>query len=114
MLATSIKLLKRGGIGFVAGFVCAVAVLVFLDWLPTSPDLSQFELDEQARFLRLATAIAVGTALFVMFAATIRVSQFWLWFTVAFGCIAVVPVGQFPDGSLVPLGMCSSTRDFSV
>ncbi|MDB5341066.1 MAG: hypothetical protein JWN70_6685 [Planctomycetaceae bacterium] len=104
MFATTVNVLKRGGIGFVAGFICAIMVLVFVDWLPPHRDLSQPGLEQQARSLWLATAIASGVAIFAMFAPTIRVSQFWLWFAVVFGGIAVIPVGQFPDGTLVPFG----------
>lgn len=106
MFAKTMNVLKRGAIGFIAGFICAILVLVFMDWLPAHNDLSQLQLEQRDRSLWLATAIAASSALCTMFAATIRVSQFWLWFAVAFGAIAVIPVGQFPDGSLVPFGTC--------
>ncbi len=112
MFATNVKVLKRGGIGFVTGFICAIAVLVFLDWLPPGHDLGLLEQERQTRCLWLATAIASGAAIFAMFAATWRISEFWLWFAVAFGAIAVIPVGQFSDGSLVPLGVCYVNTGF--
>jgi hypothetical protein len=103
-LDSAVGTLKRGVIGFVAGFVVACFVLVFNGTLPAGPsnDLNALEIDQQTRSLWMAFYIAIGIAVLTMIAGRVRLSQFWLWFVLAFGVICVVPFWPHKDGSLLP------------
>ena len=105
-LDSAIGGLKRAAIGFVAGFIVALFVLVFTGaLLPYAHrDLSLTEIEQQAWSLWLAFYIACGAAVFAMIFGRVHLSRFWLWFVLAFGIICVIPFWPYKDGSLLPYG----------
>ena len=104
ILNAVINLLKRGTIGFVAGFIVVVFALVFLGMLLPHNDLSQPELDQQSRSLWIAFCIACGTGIASTLIGKRPVSRYWLWFCVAFGLICVIPFWPHKGNGLLPFG----------
>jgi hypothetical protein len=97
-------LLKRGLVGFVAGFIVAYFVLTLLG-APLrvhSSELSIFEIANQKRALRIATGVGLGLSLLMLIFGRIGVSRFWFWFAVAYGLTCVVPSYRYKGSHLLP------------
>lgn len=85
--------LKRGVVGFVAGFIVACFVLTLLGAplrVPSS-ELSIFGIEHQNRAFRIATGVGLGLSLLMMLFGRTSVSRYWFWFAVAYGLTCVVP-----------------------
>ncbi|MHC4404094.1 MAG: hypothetical protein ACYTG0_30940 [Planctomycetota bacterium] len=104
LLKSILHALTRGAIGFLAGIVVAWLALMFLGQVHGHSDFSQPELERELRGRWLALYIACGAAAFTMFVGKIRVSTYWLWFSVAFGIICVIPFWPHNGRSLLPFG----------
>ena len=102
LLVSTLDVLKRGAIGFVAGIIVAWLALTFLGLLHGHSDLSITELDQEHRGRRIVLYIACGAAVFAMIVGRIHVSKYWLWFTIAFGVICVIPFWPHKNGLLLP------------
>lgn len=102
LLKSILDSLIRGVVGFVAGIILAWLALMFLGLLHGHNDLNQSELDEERRGQWLALYIACGAAAFAMIGGRHHVSKYWLWFTMAFGVISIIPFWPHKDGSLLP------------
>ena len=85
------SVLARGVLGFVAGFIVAIFMLIFLGASHGHWDLSARELEQEYRAQRIALLFAAGTALLAMATGRIRVPRFLAVFVVIFGLIAVIP-----------------------
>jgi hypothetical protein len=101
---TMMRYLKHLVIGFVAGYLVAAFILVFLGVLQPHNDLNQPERDQQAYALMLVFCLACVAGVFAMVFATTRISQFWLLFMIVFGVMSVIPFWPLKNGSLLPLG----------
>jgi hypothetical protein len=96
--------LKRGVVGFVAGWIVACFVLTLLGaalMVPAS-ELSILGIENRNRALWIATVVALVLSLIVMVLGRTGVSRFWFWFAVAYGITCVVPTSRHEGGHLLP------------
>ncbi len=92
-------------VGFVSGCMLSMFVLVFAGKVPNGPssDLSQMELERRSLAIILAIVVGTITAILAIMGGKKKLSRVWMYFVIAFGVIAIVPVWPSKSGYLLPL-----------